>query len=392
MFSNSVFGEILKQLPRGLVADCVARHEADKWVKRFRSRDHLVAMLVAQFAGASSLRELETVFNSQASHHYHLNAGPVRRATLADANATRTPDLFRDIAMALIQRGGKAWREAGAVLSILDASTITLAGRGLAWAEAGRTRAGNQGLKLHLEIDHETRQPRYLALTGTTVNDVTQALDLPLEAGRVYVFDKGYCDYNWWNAIIQAGSGFVTRLKRNAAFKVIESRPAEAEGILRDQIITLTNKSPGGKRTNQLAGVPLRLIHIPHPAGKAAPFWIVSDDLKAPAARIAGHYKARWSIELLFKWLKQNLKIKRFIAENRNAVMIQIFVAMIAYILLKRFHDATKTTLCNRLKDLLSLVAANLFARPQTVVRKRMLKSQIQAIQHNLWDNHRALI
>ena len=235
-------------------------------------------------------------------------------------------------------------------------------------------------------MDHQTRQPRYLAVTGNTVNDVTQALDIPLEAGRVYVFDKGYCDYNWWNAIIQAGSSFVTRLKRNAAFEVIENRATETDGILQDQIIALTNRFPGGKRTNQLAGTPLRLVRIPHPAGKTTAFWIVSNDLEAPASRIAAHYKARWSIELLFKWLKQNLKIKRFIAENRNAVMIQIYIAMIAYILIKRFHQATTSTTCYRMKHLLRLIAVNLFARPDTVSRRQNQKRMKERQQPLLWN------
>jgi len=350
MFDSSIFGEILKLLPRDLVRDSVARHEADKWSKGFSSWDHLSAMLAAQYCGVGSLRELEVVFNSPRGQHYHLATDQVRRSTLADANGRRAPGVFSDIVSGLMAAGGRRSRadrwEAGALLSVLGSTAITLSGRGSAWAEAHRTRNGNQGLKLHIEQDHGTGAPRYVALTNTTVNDVTQALDVPIEAGRTYVFDKGYCDYNWWRAIVEAGASFVTRLKRNAA---------------------------------------LRLIRIPHPAGKSHPFWIVASDLDASARKIADTYKARWAIELLFKWLKQNLKIKRFLGQTRNAVMIQILVAMIAYILLRDYHRALNRNAPKRLKDTLVFVRANLFDRPETRNRKHRLINQRYERQPGLW-------
>ena len=138
MFSNSIFGEILKQLPRDLVADCGKRHASDRWSKGFKSWDHLVALMTAQLGGTTSLRELETVFNSQSRQHYHLHAGAVRRSTLSEASRSRTPLVFRDIAMAMIERGGRRQRQAREVLAILDSSTISIAGRGGEWVANGR--------------------------------------------------------------------------------------------------------------------------------------------------------------------------------------------------------------------------------------------------------------
>ena len=128
-----------------------------------------------------------------------------------------------------------------------------------------------------------------------------------------------------------------------------------------DQVIRLTNTNPGAGRTNKLAGVPLRLVRIPHPGGKTRPFWIVSNDLQASADEIANCYKQRWSIELLFKWLKQNLQIKTFLGENRNAILIQIYVAIIAYVLLNRFHKLVGKCCHARLKDILVYITNNLF-------------------------------
>jgi len=388
VFSNSILGEILKLLPRDVVARHVREHGSDRWCKRFRSWDHLVALATAQLSGASSLRELEVVFNGQSRHQYHLNAHPVRRSTLSDASRSRTPLVFRGIAMAMIARGGRRQRLAKEILTILDSSTITISGRGSDWASGSRSRAHNQGLKLHVQYDHGSGDLGYVEVTDANVNDITQALDIPLVANHIYIFDKGYCDYNWWQAIAEQGSFFVTRLKRNAAFAIIEERgicPEDDGFILEDQLIRLTNKNPGGGRRNHLAGIPLRLIRIKHPAGKTRPFWIVSNALEATAAQIAGWYKARWSIELLFKWLKQNLLLKTFMGESRNAVMIQLFVAMITYILAKLYHELTQGSLGKRLKDTLMAVRGNLFARPETVRRRRATEAITKQNQPELW-------
>lgn len=388
MFNNSIFGEILKQLPRDVVNDCVCRHGTDRWSKGFKSWDHLVALIAAQLSGTTSLRELETVFNGQSRHHYHLNAQPVHRSTLSDASRRRTPALFRDIAMAMIKRGGGGGKRAKEVLTILDSSTITLRGRGSQWAARSRSRAHNQGLKLHVQYDHGSGDLGYVEVSDGNVNDITQALEIPLASKQIYIFDKGYCDYNWWQAIADKGSFFVTRLNRNAAFATIEERAIGARDdgfILEDRLIRLTNENPGGGRRNRLAGIPLRLIRIKHPAGRSRPFWIVSNALEATAAEIAGWYKARWSVELLFKWLKQNLKIKTFMGESRNAVMIQLFVAMIVYILAKLYHTLTGGNLGKRLKDMLVALRVNLFARPETVKRRRANAVIENQNQPELW-------
>ena len=333
MFSSSIIGEVLKLLPRDLVSSCVGEHRSDRWRKHFKTWDHLVALVVAQLSEAGSLRDLETVLNQHEKHHYHLHTGPLRRSTLSDANQGRSYEVFRDIALALMEHQSRRSSELKNLVTVLDSSQITLRGRGKNWARKQRTRSNHSALKLHVQYDHDSQYPSYVEVSDVTVNDVVQAQGLSLDSNRIYVFDKGYCDYNWWKRIADTEARFVTRLKRNAAFKAVETRSIEEEDqglILKDQVIELTNKTPRAGAKNELAGIPLRLIEIKHPAGKDQPFWIVSNDLKASAAQIAGWYKQRWSIELLFKWLKQNLKIKSFIGESRNAILIQLFCAIIA--------------------------------------------------------------
>ena len=189
---------------------------------------------------------------------------------------------------------------------------------------------------------------------------------VPLEAGALYVFDKGYCDYNWWNLIDVAGARFVTRFKKNAAVNVLEERAIaahESDVVLRDRLVTFKRKHPGGGRVNHYYGKPLRYITITRP-DKKTPLILATNDLTASAATIAQHYKERWAIELFFKWIKQHLKIKTFLGRSENAVRIQILTALISYLLVAIYKQrhAVKETLW----ECLCLIRATLFQRPQT--------------------------
>lgn len=372
MYNNTMLSEILKLLPRDEIKKIVDQHKGDRYRKTFKSWDHLVAMLTGQFSGVMSLRELEVVINSHSECHYHLHTRNVKRSTLSDANNNRDFALFRDIATTLISRLCNQQRCLKNVVTILDSTLIRLASRGHEWAEETTSRDHNKGLKIHVQYNRGEEHIEYVAVDNANFADITVAQNLPLSSHRIYVFDKGYCDYNWWKAIADKGSTFVTRLKKNAAYTVIESRDIADEDkgfILKDQVITLSNRHPRSKKVNELSGVCLRLVQIQHPSCKEKPFMIVTNALEASAQCIAGWYKERWSIELLFKWLKQNLKIKRFMGESRNAIMIQIFVALISYVLLKLYQGLMQSSL--RLKDVGTLLKMHLFTRPKLQHRKR---------------------
>lgn len=383
MFRTSILGDFFKHLPRREIRGLARAHGSDRYVKSFTTWDHLVAMVVAQLSGCTSLRDLESVFNGHGSHPYHLHTHEVRRSTLSDANSRRDYAVFEQICKLLIDRQDRQKSDLKQVITVLDSSPILLLGKGFEWAEASTSRAYNAGLKLHAWVLPDTGTLERIEITDMNIQDIKVAHKMPLEPDRIYVFDKGYCDYNWWKDITDAGSVFVTRLKRNAAYRVIGTNEIGPEDqILADQIIELTNKHPRPGKTNTLAGHPLRLIQIPHPGGKNRPFLIVTNDLTRPATDISRLYKDRWSIEMVFKWLKQNLKIKRFMGTSRNAVLIQIFTAIIAYLLLRAHKKLFSNTTSFRLKDLLTLARTSLFTRPKPKKPKPKYSNQ----QLHLWQ------
>ena len=337
MYTNTRFGELLKALPKNTFRQCVEQHQSDKHNKGFNSWDHLISLIYAQLSGSRSLRELEVSYNSQAAHHYHLGCGPIKRSTLSDANATRTTAVFESFCNRLLaQAHSKLRREVGDLLYLLDSSPICLLGRGFEWTQ-GQSMPHVPGLKLHLLYAPDTMLPCAAEVTRSNVNDLTYGQGVPIEAGAKYVFDKGYCDYNWWHRIDQSGAYFVTRLKRNAAVRVLETQPVTAANVISDEVIQFKNKRPGGGRVNHYEQ-PLRRITVTRDdPGKT--IILVTNQMDASAENIAQDYKRRWAIELWFKWIKQNLKIKRFLGRSENAVKIQLLVALITYLLTYHYRQ-----------------------------------------------------
>lgn len=368
MFDNTTLSNLLKYIPRNKFNNLVKKYQSDRYKKSFKTWDHLVSMLIGQLSGANSLRDIVTITNSQPQCFYHLNMNckKIARSSISDANQQLNPRMLHELAAYLISGNKKYKRELQPLLTMLDSSPIIVSGKGSQWAKETKVRCSTQGLKLHLQFDNTHQQIEYAELTEANVNDVNVAQSLKLHPNRIYVFDKGYCDYNWWKSIIDTSSQFVTRLKKNAAYSAKENKaiPDDAKGfIVADQLITLTNNRPRAKKINQLAGIPLRLITIKHPTDHNKLFTIVSNVLDATACEIAGWYKERWSIELLFKWLKQNLKLKKFFGQSRNAIMIQIYTAIISFVLLQHYQIMQGSFM--RLKDVAMIVKSQLFLRPR---------------------------
>lgn len=366
MYKRTTLEQVLSLLPRRKIKEIVRERQSDRYRKSFKSWDHLMTMLIGQFAGMNSLRELEVAMNHHSQCHYHMNIGHVRRSTLSDANKTRSYELFQDICGEMVNFLGRQSRDIKKILTVLDSSLIHLRGRGNEWTKESVMRLHNTGLKLHLAYNKSAESIEYAVVTATTVNDLTIAKEQAIQNNRLYVFDKAYCDYEWWQQMHDHGAWFVTRLKKNASYKVIETHEVDANErvVLKDQTIILTNKKSKRQGKKRSTGIMLRLVQIKHPSGKETPFMIVSNAMIASAQEIAGWYKERWSIELLFKWLKQNLNFRRFLGENRNAVMIQIYIAIIAYCLLKLYKSQTHQ-LHTRLKDILIFIQTTLFVRPR---------------------------
>ncbi len=388
MYRNTRFSQLMEQFPRGLFDKRVNELKTDRYAKRFSSWDHLIAMMYLQLSGQSSLRDLQCSFNSHTNVHYHLGTQALKRSTLADANKRIDSTLYLDICQALLAKVKRKCRQqVENALYLLDSTPIQLKGRGYdQWAAKNRTYRC-QGLKLNVLYDHSGATPVYAAISNPNVTDITDGRKVPLESGATYVFDKGYNDYNWWYEIESQNAIFVTRFKQNAAFKLLSSvQPDDVDSpILCDQKVKFKNRRPGGKRINHYMK-PLRCVVVDRP-DKTTPLVLATNDMARPAEDIAELYKARWQIELFFKWIKQNLKIKHFISHDENAVRNQIYIAIIAYLLL--YLHRPQTGYEGSLKSFVVVISCTLFNRPETEEtvyrRRRKTRQEIDKSQPNFW-------
>ena len=334
---NSVFHGLLKHLPWGELDRLVARHRADSRVRRLATKSQLVALLYGQLSGAASLRDIVTGLQSHAVRLYHLGAQLPRRSTLADANAGRPSAVFGELLAVMIARAHRGLRRALAETTyLIDATGLRLDARSRGWA---RFCEGVCGAKLHVVYDPDADRPIYAAITPARVNDITAAQAMPIEPGATYVFDLGYYDYAWWAKLDAAHCRIVTRFKRNTPLTVIEELPVPAgSAVLSDRIGFLPYRQGSGRRNP--VRQPVREVRVKTGTGKL--IRILSNDVDAPAQQIADLYKRRWAIELFFRWVKQTLKIDRFLGTSENAVRIQIAVALIAFLLLRTAQAAQK--------------------------------------------------
>ena len=335
---NSVFHQLTKHIPWSVFDRAVSKHGSDCRVRRLRTRDRFLAVLYGQFSGAASLREIEYGLASQAARLYHVGLRGVSRSTLSDANAKRSFEVYADVfaEMARLARPGLRRKLRDAV-RLLDATKVNLSALSEGWA---RFSEDHCAAKVHVVYEPHGGVPLRAVVTPDNVNDITPAKAMPIEPGVTYVFDLAYYSYEWWAELHALRCRFVSRLKKNTTLAVTTERPVPAgTDILSDRIGHLP-KRIGGGRNNPFTD-PVREIAISVDRNKTLRF--VTNDLKAPAEEIAALYKQRWEIELFFKWIKQNLKIKHFLGVSENAVKIQIYVALIAFLILRAAHNAQKT-------------------------------------------------
>jgi len=364
MFSISEMQRLMQPLPRDQFQTLVERHQTDRHSKGFRSWHQMQVMLSAQWSGCTGLRHAVDHFNAHKNTHYHLGVGAreVKRSTLAEANAKRSPELFADVARLLMNKvEGRVARKCRGLLFLLDSTSITLKGREFdRWTLSNRTQH-TQGVKLHLMLEKSRSAPVWHSVTAANVNDCSEGVKAPIQKQATYVFDKGYCDYNWWHSIHERKALFVTRLKSNAALIVDKDRaiPKKARAeILCDQQVRFKNLRPRGGKVNNY-DKPLRCIEVAR-EGKPA-LVLATNDMKSSATSIAQMYRERWQIELFFKWIKQHLNVKRFFGRSEGAVQTQILIALIAYLLLVLRKQASGTT--QTLWELLREAGAALFLR-----------------------------
>jgi Transposase DDE domain/Domain of unknown function (DUF4372) len=322
-YQSTVFAQVLKALPRGRFERLAKAHRQGRKKRSLSAWGHLVAMVLAQAAGVRSLRDLERLFERHHGIAAHLGLDTVKRSTLADANRLRPAELFCDAAR-LLAGDLAAGRGGGEALRLIDATRIVAGKRTQHWAAGG--------VKLHVVYDAGGAHPVCFAVTPERVNDITAAQAMPIAAGATYVFDKGYYHFAFWAKLDAHGCRFVTRLKKNSPVTVIAERPVTATGtILWDRTVRVSERLASQRRNPLIR--PLRLIAVRISTGRE--ITLVSNDLDSEAQVIADLYKARWQIELFFKWIKQNLRIAHFLGTSRNAVTIQIMAALIIFLLMR---------------------------------------------------------
>ncbi len=334
---HSVFHSLLKLLPWDAFEGAIERHQAKDCARSFSHRSHLVAMLYAQFAGAVSLREIEAGLSSHANRLYHLGATPPRRASLAEANRYRPVEIFAELLAVMIQCSHRKLRQSmDGLIYLIDSTSFTLNALSEEWARFSTELCG---AKLHVVYDPDADCPVYTAFSAANINDITAAKAMPIVPKATYVYDLGYYDYGWWAELDAAECRFVTRLKKNTTLTVTGARAVvEGGAILSDQIGYLPARQARSRRNPFNKKV--RVVQVRIPTGKVLS--ILTNDLTAPAQEIADLYKRRWAIELFFRWVKQTLKITRFLGTSENAVRIQITIALIAFLLLRLAQQTQK--------------------------------------------------
>jgi hypothetical protein len=330
---NTVIHEVLQLLPWAVFRSLVEKYEMDFGIRRLTTKGQFIALLFGQLFGCSSLRDLVTSLQSHKRILYHLGLKEVHRSSLADANRKRSHRFFDDLFAALLEQlpVGLPRRMKEAV-RLIDSTGLRLSALSSSWARFSK---GVFGAKLHVVYDLNAERPVYFVVTKANVNDITPAKSFEIEEGATYVFDLGYYSFAWWALLDAEGCRFVTRLKKNTPFDVVAvNKVVKGSNILSDRIGHLPDRLCHSRKNPMQDAV--REICIRIDSGKV--LRLCTNDLDAPAQEIADLYKSRWEIELFFRWIKQILKIKRFLGTSENAVRIQIAVALIAFLLLRAAH------------------------------------------------------
>jgi DDE family transposase/uncharacterized protein DUF4372 len=351
-----MFSQILKLIPRLEFERVVRETGAERSAKGLSSWDQFVAMMFCQLGRASSLREIEGGLRSCEGKLAHLGIKAPARASLSYANAHRPWQLYERLFYELFRRlrgslkTSRKFRFKNKLLS-MDSTLIDLSLSVFDWAQYNRMKGA---LKLHLVLDHEGYMPYFGVITDGKVADVQVARSINFAAGTVVVEDRGYTDYRLYARWTEQGVFFVTRMRSNALFEVVERRATpQIRRILADEVIRLT-----GQRGTPRCPYPLRRIEVVREdTGEVMVF--LTNHLRLGASTVAAIYKERWQIELLFKALKQNLRLKSFVGTSPNAVKTQIWSALISLLLLRYLQ--LRSRFGWSLSNLVALLRMNLF-------------------------------
>jgi len=370
---RTVFSQVLDHVPLRDFRKCVRRYRGNHRVRRFSCFDQFLSMAFAQLTYRESLRDIETCLRPLRSRLYHIGfRGPVFKSTLADANETRNWRIYADFAQILIQRARALYAldsfgvDLNQTAYAFDSTTIDLCLSLFPWARFRRFKAA---VKLHTLIDLRGSIPCFVHVTDGKVHDVNALDALILDPGAFYIMDRGYIDFSRLFTINRGLAFFVTRAKSNMKFLRADFRAVDkTTGLRSDQTIRLQGFYAAKNYPD-----PLRRIHFVD-ADTQKHLVFLTNNFSLPALTIAQLYKARWRVELFFKWIKQNLRIKAFYGTSENAVKTQIWIAISVYVLvaiLKKERDIPLT-----LSEILQILSVTLFEKMD--VRQSLVESDTQ--------------
>ncbi len=354
---NTIFSQILKLVPRHEFETLANQHHSGRSFRTASRWSQFVTLAMAQLSGRNSLRDIVENISAQAHRLYHLGSTKLTRSNLSRINEDKPYTMYEVLFSKLLNRcqamaPGHHFRFKNPLYS-LDASTIDLCLSVFPWADFRSTKGA---IKLHVGLNHKGYLPEFVTVTEGKTADITVGRTLEFPKGSMVVIDRAYNDYEWFKQLTDKGIFFVTRIKANAKYRVVCRREVlKNKGLTCDQTIEFTGTLTANKCPAQLRRIGYRCSET----GKHYVF--LTNNFKLAARTIADIYKARWQVELFFKWIKQNLKIKSFIGTSKNAVMTQIWIALCVYLLLAFIKFQSKLT--KSMQQVLRLLQLNLFEK-----------------------------
>ena len=355
-----IFAQLMDPIHPQHFERCVTRYGGEHKVMSFSCWDQFLCMGFAQLTGRESLRDTVDCLNARADTLYHAGfRGAIRRSTLADANENRDWRIYATLAQGLIQRARQLYAneplamDLDATVYALDSTTIDLCLNVFSWARFRRTKAA---IKLHTLLDLRGPIPTFVHISDGKLHDVNALDELTVEPGAFYVMDRAYMDFGRLYVLQQQGAFFVIRAKSPLRFARVHSLPVDdSTGVCSDQIIRLTVY-----RSRQAYPDCLRRVRF-YDEETERYFPFLTNNFPLPALTIAQLYKSRWQVELFFKWIKQHLRIKRFIGTSANAVKTQVWIALCVYVLVAILKK--QLNLPESLHKFLQILSVNAFEK-----------------------------
>lgn len=347
---------MLKIIPRHEFEGLAKTHHKGQKLRKMTRWAQFVALMLGHVANRSSLRDIVANMSAQTNKLYHLGTDRVARTSLSRVNEQQPYTLFEALFGRLLTRCQAMAPKHGFrfknKLYSMDATTIDLCLSVFPWANFRSTKGA---IKLHVGLDHDGYLPAFMTVTDGKTQEINPARTIKLPKGSIVVFDRAYTDYRWYNSLNKQDVFFVTRQKSHATYRVTERRQASRnQGVICDQTIRIT-----GVRADYYPSS-MRRIAFRDPETNQC-YTFITNNFQLSARTIADIYKSRWQIELFFKWIKQNLKVKTFLGTSKNAVLTQLWIALCAYLLLSyiKFCNGIQMTL----QKILQLLQLNLFER-----------------------------